>query len=294
MKRLVLLFVPLIASACDDWKSSGPDRLRDAYPASCGGEDPGAPAPDGRIVVAPSERVAGTWAARVVQKGRMAIPTVCDDCLLTLTDLAVVEVPSDGGSVLWRFCDQAMDLDTTPADPADPPDPDAPHSTVPEALANAGVSAGVAFASPATVRLPSHRVVWLWGVRDLADPARDPLPESADSPSVFDQDLDGHPGVTIRVDRPLEGERYMVRRALWDLAEAAVSPDGLWVGGTLTFTVEERALGADNPLLTILAPITPEAEGNGYVMRRVPPDVTCEDLRPLAATLFAAAPSPGR
>lgn len=294
MKRLALVFFLLIASACDEWKSSGPERLRDAYPTSCQGEDSGAPAPDGTITVAPSERVAGTWAARVVQKGRMAIPTVCDACLLTLTDLAVVEVPSDGGAVLWRFCNQTMDMDTTPADPTDPPDPDAPHSTVPHALANAGVSAGAAFASPATVRLPSHRVVWLWGVRDLADPARDPLPESANSPLVFDQDVDGLPGVTIRVDRPVEGERYMVRRAVWDLAEASVSPDGLWVSGTLTFTVDERALGANNVLLMILAPITPEAEGNGYVMRRVPPDFTCEDLRSLAATLFAAAPSPGQ
>ncbi len=293
MTRLAWVFLILTASACEDWKSSGPDRLRDAYPTSCQGEDSGAPGPDGTIAVAPSERVAGTWAARVIQKGRMAIPTVCDDCLLTLTDLAIVVVPSDGGSVLWRFCDQPMDLDTTPADPTDPPDPDAPHSTVPAALANAGVTAGAAFASPATVRLPSHRVVWLWGVRDLADPVRDPLPESADSPLVFDQDLDGHPGVTIRVDRPLQGERYMVRRAVWDLAEAAVSADGLWVVGSLTFTVDEKALAADNPLLTVLAPITPETTGNTYAMRRVPPDVTCEDLRTLAATLFAEAPSPG-
>ncbi len=292
MKRL--WFVLVFALSCEDWKSSGPDRLRDAYPATCGGEDSGAPAPDGSIVVAPSERVAGTWAARVVQRGRMAIPTVCDDCLLTLTDLALVTIPSDGGSILWRFCDQPMAMDTTPADPTDPPDPDAPHSTVPEALANAGVSAWAAFDTSATTRLPAHRVVWLWGVRDLADPVQDPLPESADSPLVFDQDLDGHPGVTIRVDRPLEGERYMVRRAVWDLAEAAVSADGLWLTGTLTFSVEEKAIGADNPLLTILAPITPEATGNAYAMRRVPPDFTCEDLRALGDTLFEPALSPGR
>ncbi len=292
MRRALWWFAPWVVAACGQWESSGPERLRDAFPTSCGGEDLGPPAPDGTLLVAPSDRLAGTWAARVIQHGRMAIPTVCDDCLLTLTDLALVVVASDGRSVLWRFCDQPMEIDTTPDNPNDPLDPDAPHSTVPEALFRAGVTAAATFSKPATDRLPAHRVVWLWGVRDLSDPVHDPLPDSADSPGVFDQDQDGKPGVTVRVDRPLEGERYMVRRAVWDLAEAPLSEDGLWATGSLTFFIEEKAIGADNPLLTILAPITPEEAGNTYLLRRVPTDFTCEDLRGRASSLFQNAPAP--
>lgn len=291
IRAILTLCLTTAVAACERWESSGPDRLRDAYPLSCGAEDPGtAEGSDGTIQVASSDRVTGTWAARVVQRGRMAIPAVCDACLLTLEDLALVVVPSEGDSVLWRFCDQPMQMDTTPEDPTDPPDPDAPHSTIPAALANAGVSTGVSLSMKATTRLPAHRVVWLWGVRDLDDPVHDALPQSSESPKVFDQDLDGKPGVTIQVVRPLQGERYMVRRAVWDLAEASLSSDGLWLTGTLTFTIEEKAVGADNPLLTILAPITPETEGNTVTLRRVPPDFTCADVRALAESLFLDSP----
>lgn len=282
----------LFALGCGQWESSGPDRLRDAYPASCGQEDLGSQVPDGAIVVTPSDRVVGTWAGQIVQKGRMKIPTVCDDCLLTLTDFVLIVIPSDGQFALWRFCDQAMEMDTTPEDPNDPADPLAPHSIVPPALQNAGVSTVVTFDRKASETVPAHRVVWLWGVRDMPDPFKDPLPDSADSLFVFDQDQDGKPGVTIRVVRPIEGERYMVRRAVWDVGEAQLSENHLWATATLAFTIEEKALGADNAMLTILAPITPETTGNSVLLRRVPSDFTCADLRSHAASLFAEAPKP--
>jgi len=289
-KYTVWLALATFAFACEDWKSSGPDWLRDAYPATCSAADSGAARADGTLQVAASDRIAGTWAARVVQKGTIAIPSVCDACVLTLTDLALAEVPADGGGILWRFCDQPMVVDTTPADPNDPPDPSAPRSVVPPALREAGVRAWTPFESPATNRFPAHRVLWLWGLRDLPDPAADPLPDSPDAPGVFDQDHDGHPGVTIQVESPLQGERYMVRRAVWNLSEAALSADGLTASGTLTFQVEEKAVGADNPLLTIVAPITPLNDGNTFDLRRVPADFTCADLVARFQSLFEPRP----
>lgn len=288
MRRVWFLIVGVfLGFGCEKWESSGPERLRDAYPTQCGG-DAEQQTPDAQNVPAqPSDFASGTWFAKVTQVGTIAIPGYCEACVLTLTDFAIVMIPPDGSFALWRFCGQAMTVDTTPNDQTDPPDPNAPRSVVPDALVEANILALAVLEEPALKTLPDHEVVWLWGVRNLS--AGEPLPESKDSPKVFDQDNDGKPGVTVLVTAPIQGERYMVRRAVWQLKGGPVV-DGLWIKGTLTFSIEEKAVGADPAILATVAPITPRQNANTYVMRRVPGDFTCKEARAIADALFADAP----
>lgn len=293
MRLKILIIFASFLIGCEDWESSGPKRLREVYEASCGLTDASQASSDVPFAVEPSDDIAGTFAGRFVQLGRMQIPGVCDDCLLTLTDLVLVQVQPALNLAFFEFCDQPMEIDTTPEDPTDPPDPMAPSTTIPEALRKASVSSvGTFEKAPGKKTLPAMKVLWLWGVLGLKDPEHDDLPDKQDSPFVWDQDHDGNPGVTIHVNRPIEGNRYMVRRALWNLQEGSLDSSGLYITGTLTFKVEEKALGADNQLLTMLAPITPQETGNFYQLRRVPKSFTCEDLRTSWQALFNEAPFP--
>ncbi|NOZ01754.1 MAG: hypothetical protein GXP54_07680, partial [Deltaproteobacteria bacterium] len=126
------------------------------------------------------------------------------------------------------------------------------------------------------------------------DPETDPVPDTPDSPLVWDQDGDGNPGVTIRVLAPFEGVRYMARRAIWDLDAGTLSQDGQWITGALQFQIEEKGLGADPNVLNAVAPITPAAPPDAetfYQLRRVHQEWSCADLIAQYPAMFEDAPN---
>lgn len=57
-------------------------------------------------------------------------------------------------------------------------------------------------------------LVQLWGL-DLEDPLNDPIPSSADDPTVIDQDGDGNPGMTLVLGETGLCEMYIVQRATY-------------------------------------------------------------------------------
>ena len=75
-------------------------------------------------------------------------------------------------------------------------------NTIPPLLVNALSTAPLAVPLPGNGTIQASGVVWLWGLRNLANPATDPLPTSADAGTVWDEDMDGHPGVTVDVVSP--------------------------------------------------------------------------------------------
>jgi hypothetical protein len=112
----------------------------------------------------------------------------------------------------------------------------------------------------------------------MADPLTDPLPTEPDDPRVWDQDEDGHPGVTIKVLQP-PGYRYMVRRAVWTIKPATITPGASRIEGTLDFTIDEGAVGHDGPnSLATIIPIVPDADGGTYTLVRTTEYYSCQQL----------------
>jgi hypothetical protein len=137
------------------------------------------------------------------------------------------------------------------------------------------------FAIPVTgSKLNDTQQAWLWGVQNLVDPLNDPLPTKQTymtSNTVFDQDTDGNPGVTVDVVLPA-GQRYMVRRAKLSFGEGKLSIDNKWLTGTLSSSVEEIALGATNAQLETAAPLTMKNDQLRYEFLCVGATYTCESL----------------
>ena len=155
---------------------------------------------------------------------------------------------------------------------------------------NALSTAPLAVPLPGNGTIQASGVVWLWGLRNLANPATDPLPTSADAGTVWDEDMDGHPGVTVDVVSP-PGEIYLVKRAVFDFAQAS-SANG-WFTGSLGSTIDQQIVAASTPLLDTSVPITPRSDCTSiYQVKCVDPGFTCASLVQGYQTLFVGAPTP--
>lgn len=93
---------------------------------------------------------------------------------------------------------------------------------------------------------------------ELENPADDPLPTEPDDPRIIDLDADGQPGLTARVSGLVDGEVYLVQRAVTRLT-GQVSRDG-HLDGLLGWTAEESIVAADDPLLETGAPFEADAD----------------------------------
>lgn len=120
---------------------------------------------------------------------------------------------------------------------------------------------------------------WYVEVRgaDLDDPASDPLPEAADDPRVFDQDGDGHPGMTVRVDLLglIRGEVYVVQRVRYRLI-GWVESDGGSIFGRIEWEDEQVVIGASSPLLAAGSPGVPVWEDSSFRFVRAARDDVCD------------------
>ncbi|MBL6976369.1 MAG: hypothetical protein ISR64_11600 [Deltaproteobacteria bacterium] len=287
---LLVVGATLFMGSCD-WGADGPSHLRDTYPTSCNAEDAITTTPDSLAATVGSDSLAGRWALMVVQEGTFA--PLNEEWDITLTDLLIVDIPSDQSGAYLLFCDQINEVDTRFDDPDNP---DAQHPMKPEtvlsqALKDANISQYIPFTDPLDGGLPKTELLWFWGITGLDDSATDPLPDDEASPNVWDEDADGHPGVTVTVLNPVQGDRYMVRRATWTMGAGALTGNQLWVAGDLLeFQIEETALDATDALLLTLAPITAKKTGNTWRMRRVLSDFSCRDLIQQHGSLFDDAP----
>jgi len=269
------------------WEANGPEYLRDAYGSSCSKDSTNNQAGDVTVSAKPATSIVGRWAMQVDQHG--TIKPTGETWDIFLKDLVIAEIPTDGSGIYMTFCDQAMHVVTPPFGPDKKQNPMRPQSYVGQALKDAMVSQWISFAKPAMTALPAMDVMWLWGLKGMKAPWKDALPTKADDPRVWDQDNDGKPGVTIVVTAPIKGDRYMVRRGIWKLSASTADKDFLWLQGTLTYTIDQVALGATDQLLMTVAPVTPDTD-NTFTMRRVPEGFTCQDLLTHIDTVFANPP----
>ncbi len=260
MTRTVIFVALAVFGTGCDWGVDGMKRLEEQYGAG-GAEDTADAVPEDIPAVdlgeISGEGAAGTWLMRMELTGGMKV--FADPSDMVLTNLFLVDVPEDGGTASLSFCDQISAVDI----------PGGMGETEQPAATRAGIGAIPVELSLDEGGAPTaQEVAWTWGIQDMEDPFTDALPESAEDPRVWDQDEDGHPGVTVHVVAP-EGDRYMVRRAIWSLGAGTPSEDGLWISGGLTFVIHEGAIGASSPILESVAPIIPSDEGNTWHWRKV-------------------------
>lgn len=302
---VVLLSVGALSLAGCGWDVDGVDRMNEMYPKSDDGQpqdviedsaeqDIDSPDASGHDteddVVATDtnpwpdvsyEGIEGRWAARLVSKADMDV-TLAQTKMAT-SDLFIAEGSAAG--LTLTFCDEIIDVEST--------DIFNTTTVTKEALRNAIAETPIELTVSGT-SIQAQQVVWKWAIgEDIGDEA--PLPGDVNTTNYPDLDGDSHEGVTISVTFSLYGaetigERYMAKRAKFDLAEGSMSEDGRWISGTMSFAVEEKVLGADQGILKNGAAITPQTEGTVYQFRRVDDQFDCAALVAGHKDLFRDAP----
>ncbi len=210
-----VLVATLVASGCS-WGEDGLARLEQLNPTLEAGTDAGVSAGSdggGPACQMPDDEsgtptppadgclglLSGQWAVRLVEFDNISPlgPPAWD---LTITDLFLAELSSDKSSLSLTFCGEENGLtDSTGATET------TGQNIVPSTLVNALAQTPLAVPLPGDGTIQASGVVWLWGIQGLANPATDTLPTQADAGSVWDQDGDGNPGVTVDVVSP-QGE----------------------------------------------------------------------------------------
>lgn len=110
------------------------------------------------------------------------------------------------------------------------------------------------------------------------DPALAQIPSGARDPGVLDPDGDGHPGATVNLKVPVFGrvDVYVIQRG-HSLLDGEVTADGRVSGQVEVLLLEQRTLGASNPLFVANPPVR-VLEDNPFTMVPVPDWSTCEDI----------------
>jgi len=275
-----------------DWKTDGMARLDDLYPYPCPAADAvdtsavpdqrsareitDAPTPDAELGDTRPADLSGFWVMRMTLESKMDILGGCEQ---TITNLFLVEIPEDQSTAVLTYCHQHVFLDAFGLGETKMPE------KTDEALAKVPIVLELAEGGG----IAPQNVAWTWGIKGMEDPLKDEVPTNVDDPRLWDQDEDGFPGVTVTVIEP-DGDRYMVRRAVWSLEESSTSTDRNWLTGKLAFTIDHVAIEATAPILLTLAEIYDAVERpNSYVLKRAG-SITCKQLVEDQEQVFAQAP----
>ncbi|MBI5493407.1 MAG: hypothetical protein HY904_00160 [Deltaproteobacteria bacterium] len=148
------------------------------------------------------------------------------------------------------------------------------------------------------------RVLDLWGVRDMPDPYDTELPTHRNFSSppqsdwVFDEDQDGHPGVTDHMSGTIDGDAYVVVRTIFSPHGVARTPDQL-VGLVAPERIEQRVLdstaaiwGIQQGAVETRQTPDPDPRASWFQMVRIADGATCSDVRAARADGRLAARRP--
>lgn len=283
-----------------NWGLNGLDRLDQLYPpvdagsggfqstgSSCSGSADGGMADAGPLDLTDvtGSGYVGNFAVRLLQQGTI-LPVGPPAWDITIDDLFLAE--SDGQTMSMYFCGEQVTL-------SDMGTPTTLGATqVPCALQTVlgKQSAAVTFPLP-NAGFSASNVVWPWGLQNVTDWTTYTLPTSADDPHVFDQDMDGNPGVTLDLLAP-QNALYITRLAIWQFGSGTLSEDAAqtWLTGPLQFTAAEGELGGDPSPPPAISPTIPNATGSVYQMRRVGSSFTCAALVQYEDQIYQGVPSP--
>jgi hypothetical protein len=224
--------------------------------------------------------VSGTWAQRLHVSSISDVPLVGEVNSTTISTLRLsVEQSGADLSVTTETCDVEIVSSA-----------DLVETIIPDAFVDAlevSVRSGTVQGAGEQAHIVLPRFVELRGVR-LDDIESDPLPTDPDDSRIWDQDEDGHPGMTVRVGGGLvDGEIYLIQRG-WNALEGDVVDDQ-YVDGLVDWGDEQVVLGSDNQLLEEQPDSRPdpEAENSFFRSTRVADSVDCDGILADADALFA-------
>ncbi|MGB9601043.1 MAG: hypothetical protein ACPL7I_10865, partial [Myxococcota bacterium] len=95
---------------------------------------------------------------------------------------------------------------------------------------------------------------------------------------VFDQDRDGHPGMTVFVSGVLTGEVYNVQR--WWVRYKVIVKDIDRMSGMIDFNSEESIVGSSNKMFLTRIKVVPHPQSDRSYFRavRLKADADCETV----------------
>jgi hypothetical protein len=108
----------------------------------------------------------------------------------------------------------------------------------------------------------------------------DPLPTRADDARVVDQDGDGAPGVTVRVEGIASGDVHVVQRS-WATLDGNLLVDGTF-GGLVRHGLSQSVIGATSSFLRDPPNATPVASRSWFRLGRVERAAGCAEAAKLA------------
>ncbi len=244
-----------------------------------GGADGGSEATaggDGQTSSLPD--VSGSWAQRWVVGSIDTMPVI-GDVQASTKSLMRVQVEQRGADLLMRVETCLVEVDSGT---------EIIQEVIPDAfVASLGISVRAVWLERqgSRYRFVQPRAYELRGVR-LLDVAGEALPTSAQDPRVYDQDVDGRPGVTVRVTGLVDGEVWVAQRDSHEVEGEVVSLDR--IEGRIRWLKEQAILGADNPLLESPLPSVPDPnpDRSTMVMVRTSEDMQCAGIVAQEAELF--------
>ncbi|MGB0640497.1 MAG: hypothetical protein ACPGTU_14260, partial [Myxococcota bacterium] len=123
---------------------------------------------------------------------------------------------------------------------------------------------------------------------ELSDPWNDSLPTSSSDSRVFDQDSDGHAGITIHVDAGIvAGDIYVVQRSQYQMEGLVVDHDR--IEAYIDYDADQSILGASNGVLTMVEvepQRNPDSTASYIIFQQVDDDTTCSDIKSAGESLF--------
>ncbi|MEM1349970.1 MAG: hypothetical protein AAGI01_15525 [Myxococcota bacterium] len=190
-----------------------------------GAADPGAP------------DLSGRWAQLQVTTSVADLPII-GDVTSTTTSVLVLDVTQSGSTLVLTEQVCSIDLSSTSK---------RVRTLFPKAFTRA-VSGRVKRAhltrDGSTIRFTQKRDYAFLGAKLKRSGS---LPDEPDDPRVFDQDGDGHPGVTVRIRGAVDGDIYVVQRS-WDEMYGELLDEDHF-DGHVKWKTEQSVLGATSIFL---------------------------------------------
>lgn len=225
------------------------------------------------------ERLSGRWAQKTRLSGIAEVPVLGFQRTDTI-GLALVDIYTefDANWATVKNCQTSIERDD-----------DIVTTDIPQAFIDSlPVYFRGVFVSDNNIKF--SKMVELSGV-NLKDPLNDPLPTDPNDERIYDQDLDGHPGVTVFVNGLVSGQIHLIQRTITDLSGIQ---NGNTIEGQIRWGIDESILGTDQPLLNMGAPITPNPnpELSNFELIKVSDEFTCAGLIENEEILFNSTNEP--
>lgn len=140
-----------------------------------------------------------------------------------------------------------------------------------------------------STKVKSEKLFEVFGAR-LADPIGEALPKSKADPRVFDQDLDGHPGMSVNLKVGIgpfkaAGQVYIVQRIVW--RETSLSATSDTISGSLDASLDQQTIGSDSSILgAVSAKVEALPSLSSFVLKKISEEATCDTVLGDAKRLF--------